>query len=233
MKGLIAKKLAMTQLFNETGEVSGVTVLEAGPCYVTQVKTKDKDGYEAIQLGFGAVREERVRKTLPKAARGHLGMLKTDEKHKQRKPAIEGMPPVRHLREIRVSNAADYKLGQQLKADVFTVGEVIEAESVSIGKGFAGAMKRHHFHGGKATHGQSDRQRSPGSSGATTTPGRVLKGTRRAGHMGSVIITQPSLKVVMVDAERNLIAVRGSVPGSSNTLVILREMKKTGRKPKK
>ncbi|MEP7199375.1 MAG: 50S ribosomal protein L3 [Chloroflexota bacterium] len=230
MKGLLAKKLAMTQLFDENGEVAGVTVLEAGPCFVTQVKTKAHDGYEAIQVGFGAIKDERVRKTLPKAARGHLGMLKTDEKHPQRKAAIDGMPPVRHLREIRVENAAQYTLGQKLLADVFAVGDVIEAESVSKGKGFAGAMKRHHFKGGKATHGQSDRQRSPGSSGATTTPGRVLKGLRRAGHMGTDVVTQPSLKVVMVDAERNLIAVRGSVPGGSNALVILREMKRTVRK---
>ncbi len=233
MKGLIAKKLAMTQLFDESGEVSGVTVLEAGPCYVTQVKTKDKDGYEAIQLGFGAVPPEHQRKSLSRAARGHLGLLKTDEKHKDRKVAAEGMPAVRHLREVRVSDASKYSVGQKLRADVFAVGEVIEAESVSKGKGFAGAMKRHHFHGGKATHGQSDRQRSPGSSGATTTPGRVLKGTRRAGHMGSDVVTQPSLKVVMVDPERNLIAVRGSVPGGSNALVMLRDMKKTDRKQKK
>jgi large subunit ribosomal protein L3 len=233
MKGLIAKKLAMTQLFSDTGESSGVTVLEAGPCFVTQVKTKETDGYEAIQLGFGAIKEERVRKTLTKAARGHLGMLKTDDKHKRRKEAVDGLPPVRHLREIRVNNASEYKVGQKLLANVFAVGDVIEAESISKGKGFAGAMKRHHFHGGKATHGQSDRQRSPGSSGATTTPGRVLKGMRRAGHMGTDVVTQPSLKVVMVDAERNLIAVRGSVPGGSNTVVILREMKKTATKAAK
>ncbi len=229
MKGLIAKKLAMTQLFSESGEISGVTVLEAGPCYVTQVKTKDQDGYEAIQLGFGSIKDERVRKTLPKPMRGHLGMLKTDEKHKKRKK-IDGMPPVRYLREIRVDDASQYSLGQKLLADVFAVGDVIEAEGISKGKGFAGVVKRYHFKGGIATHGQSDRTRAPGSSGATTTPGRVLKGMRRAGHMGTDVVTQPSLKVVMVDPERNLIAVRGSVPGGTNSLVILREMKKTKRK---
>jgi len=232
MKGLIAKKLGMTQVFNESGVVSGVTVLEAGPCYVTQVKTRAKDGYEAIQLGFGPIKTERVNKTLPRAARGHLGMLKTDEKHKSRRREIEGLPPVRHLREIRVPNAADYSVGQKLLADVFKVGDVIEIESVSKGKGFAGSMKRHNFKGGKATHGQSDRQRSPGSSGATTTPGRVLKGTRRAGHMGVDVVTQPSLKVIVVDSERNLIAVRGSVPGGYRAIVILREMKSTGKKKK-
>ncbi len=234
MKGLLAKKLAMTQLFSENGaELAGVTVLEAGPCYVTQVKTKAKDGYEAIQIGFGAVREERVRKTLPKAARGHLGMLKSDDKHPKRKPAIEGMPAVRNLREIRVDDASQYSIGQKLGADVFVVGEVIQATGISKGKGFAGVIKRYHFRGGPKTHGQSDRQRAPGSSGATTTPGRVLKGLRRAGHMGMDRVTQPSLRVVMVDAERNLIAVRGSVPGGSNALVILREMKRTVRKAAK
>jgi large subunit ribosomal protein L3 len=232
MKGLLAKKLGMTQVFSADGIVSGVTVLEAGPCYVTQVKTKAKDGYEAIQLGFGPIKIERVNKTLTRPALGHLGMLKTDEKHKARRREIEGMPPVRHLREIRVPNAGDYAIGQKLLADVFKVGDVIEIESVSKGKGFAGSMKRHNFKGGKATHGQSDRQRSPGSSGATTTPGRVLKGTRRAGHMGVDVVTQPSLKVIVVDSERNLIAVRGSVPGGSNAVVIMREMKSTGRKKK-
>jgi large subunit ribosomal protein L3 len=232
MKGLLAKKLGMTQVFSADGIVSGVTVLEAGPCYVTQVKTKAKDGYEAIQLGFGPIKIERVNKTLTRPALGHLGMLKTDEKHKTRRREIEGMPPVRHLREIRVPNAGDYAIGQKLLADVFKVGDVIEIESVSKGKGFAGSMKRHNFKGGKATHGQSDRQRSPGSSGATTTPGRVLKGTRRAGHMGVDVVTQPSLKVIVVDSERNLIAVRGSVPGGSNAVVIMREMKSTGRKKK-
>jgi len=232
MKGLIAKKLGMTQVFNESGVVSGVTVLEAGPCYVTQVKTKARDGYEAIQLGFGPIKAERVNKTLPRAARGHLGMLKADEKHKSRRREIEGLPPERHLREIRVPNAADYSVGQKLLADVFKVGDVIEIESVSKGKGFAGSMKRHNFKGGKATHGQSDRQRSPGSSGATTTPGRVLKGTRRAGHMGVDVVTQPSLKVIVVDSERNLIAVRGSVPGGYRAIVIMREMKSTGKKKK-
>ena len=231
MKGLIAKKLAMTQLFNENGaELAGVTVLEAGPCYVTQVKTKDTDGYEAIQLGFGAVKEERVRKTLNRAARGHLGLLKSDEKHPKRKTSVDDMPPLRHLREIRVEDASQYSVGQKLQADLFAVGDVIEAEGISKGKGFAGAVKRHHFRGGPKTHGQSDRMRAPGSSGATTTPGRVVKGTRRAGHMGMDVVTQPSLKVLMIDPERNLIAVRGSVPGGANSLVILREMKKAAKK---
>lgn len=233
MKGLIAKKLAMTQLFGAGDQIAGVTVLEAGPCYVTQIKTVETDGYNAIQLGFGAVRDERVRKDLTKAQRGHLGMLKTDEKHKTRKPALEGVPAVKHLREIRVEDPGSYKLGQKLSADVFAVGEIVEAESVSKGKGFAGAVKRWHFQGGKKTHGASDRVRAVGSSGATTTPGRVLKGKRRAGRMGTDVVTQPSLKVMLVDTERNLIAVRGSVPGGSNALVILREPKNAAAKNKK
>lgn len=229
MKGLIAKKLAMTQIFGAGDQIAGVTVLEAGPCYVTQIKTVETDGYNAIQLGFGAVREERLRKDLSKAERGHLGLLKTDEKHKKRK-TLQSVPAVRHLREIRVEDPGKYTLGQKLGADVFAVGDIIEAESTSKGKGFAGAVKRYHFQGGKKTHGASDRVRAVGSSGATTTPGRVLKGKRRAGHMGMDIVTQPSLKVMLVDTERNLIAVRGSVPGGTNTLVILREPKKAGKK---
>lgn len=231
MRGLLAKKLGMTQLFNENGaELAGVTVLEAGPCYVTQVKTKDTDGYDAIQIGFGAVREERTRKTLSKAARGHLGMLRSDDKHPHRKPAIEGLPAVRYLREIRVPDASQYSVGQKLDAGVFAVGDVIQATGISKGKGFAGAVKRYHFRGGPKTHGQSDRNRAPGSSGATTTPGRLNKGLRRAGHMGTDRVTQPSLRVVMVDSERNLIAVRGSVPGGANGLVMLSEMKKAKKK---
>jgi large subunit ribosomal protein L3 len=227
MKGLLAKKLGMTQLFSEAGQVSPVTVLEAGPCYVTQVKTTETDGYDAIQIGFGEIEEKLVRQKLTRAERGHFGFLKIDEKHPERKVAPQGLPALRHLREIRTPDAKSYTVGQKLLADTFAVGDVIEIEGVSKGKGFAGAIKRHHFHGGKKTHGQSNRQRSPGSSGATTTPGRVLKGMRRAGHMGSVVITQPTVKVVMVDAERNLIAVKGSVPGGSHGLVILRTMKKS------
>jgi len=230
MKGLLAKKLGMTQLFSDAGQVAPVTVLEAGPCYVTQVKTKETDGYDAIQLGFGEIEEKRARKHMTRAERGHLGFLKADEKHPKRKTAPQGLPSLRHLREIRTPEAKSYTVGQKLAADTFAVGDVIEIEGISKGKGFAGAMKRHHFHGGKATHGQSNRQRSPGSSGSTTTPGRVMKGMRRAGHMGSAVITQPTVKIVMVDTERNLIAVKGSVPGSSKGLVVLRTMKKTVKK---
>lgn len=230
MKGLLARKVGMTQLFSQGGEVSTVTVLEAGPCWVTQVKTKESDGYDAIQVGFGVMEEKRIRKHLNKAERGHLGLLRTDEKHPKRKAAVEGLPALEHLRELRVPDAKSFSVGQKLTADTFAVGEIVEIEGISKGKGFAGAIKRHHFHGGKKTHGQSNRQRSPGSSGATTTPGRVLKGMRRAGHMGDVIVTQPSLKVIMVDAERNLLAVRGSVPGSNKGMVIVRSMKKAAKK---
>ena len=167
-----------------------------------------------------------------RAARGHLGLLKTDAKHPSRKPTVEGMPAVRHLREVRVDDASQYSVGQKLGADLFAVGDVIQATSISKGKGFAGAVKRYHFRGGPKTHGQSDRNRAPGSSGATTTPGRLMKGLRRAGHMGVERVTQPSLRVVMVDSERNLIAVRGSVPGGMNSLVMLSEMKKSARQKK-
>ncbi|MFQ6016268.1 MAG: 50S ribosomal protein L3 [Anaerolineae bacterium] len=203
MKGIIGRKLGMTQVFSETGEVVPVTVLEAGPCYVTQIKSEERDGYGAIQLGF----EETKPKRLTRAQRGHL----------------KNLPPLRYLREVRTSDWQAYELGQKIEADIFEVGEKVDVTGMSKGRGFAGGMKRYGFGGGRATHGQSDRARAPGSIGAGTTPGRVIKGLRMAGHMGNERVTVQNLEVVMVDAERNLLAVRGSVPGAKNSLVLIRE----------
>jgi large subunit ribosomal protein L3 len=191
----------MTQVFTETGEVLPVTVIQAGPCTVTQIRTTEKDGYQAVQLGFG---ED---KRLNKPERGHL----------------KGLTPLRHLREVRVEDTAEYQVGQQVDVSIFEEGEKIDAIGVSKGKGFAGVVKRHHFKGGPKTHGQSDRHRAPGSSGAGTTPGRVLKGTRRAGHMGDVRVTVQNLEVVRTDPERNLLLVKGSVPGPVSGLLFIRK----------
>ncbi len=221
MKGILGKKVGMTQIFDERGEVIPVTVIEAGPCFVTQVKTADKDGYQAIQLGFGAVKEQR----LARGERGHLGLLKTDDKHSKRR-SIQGMSPVRHLREIRVKGDEGYTEGQKITADIFAVGDHVDIIGTTKGKGFAGNVKRHHFSGGPRTHGQSDRQRSPGSIAPTTTPGKIHKGKRMAGHMGSERVTLQNLKVAMVDVERNLLAVAGSVPGAAGSLVLIQQARK-------
>jgi large subunit ribosomal protein L3 len=201
MKGILGKKAGMTQIFDDTGEVIPATIIEAGPCYVTQIKTEKKDGYQAIQLGFGEA------KRLNKPQRGHLP---------------KGVPDLRYLQEIRVDDVSTYEIGQKLDAGIFSVGEIVDVTGTSKGKGFAGVMKRHGFGGGPATHGQSDRARAPGSVGATSTPGRVFKGKRMPGHMGSQRHTVQNLKVVLVDPERNLLAVKGAVPGSKGGLVTIK-----------
>jgi len=221
MKGILGKKVGMTQIFDEKGEVAPVTVIEAGPCYVTQIKSADPEGYQAVQLGFGETKEKRI----SRGERGHLGLLKTDEKHSERR-ALQGVPALRHLREFRIKGDEDLTLGQKITADVFAVGEHVDVVGISKGKGFAGNIKRHHFSGGPRTHGQSDRQRAPGSIAPTTSPGKVHKGKRMAGHMGSERVTAQNLTVVMVDAERNLIAVRGPVPGANGSLVMVKQARK-------
>ena len=203
-EGLLGKKVGMAQLYNERGEVIPVTVLEVGPCFVTQIKSPEKDGYSAIQLGF----EEGRR--LNKPARGHL----------------KNLPPLKNLLEVRTSQLDKYKVGQKLTAGIFTVGEKVDVVGTSKGKGTAGAVKKYHFHGGKTTHGASDRVRRPGASGATTTPGRVLKGMRMAGQMGNKRSTTLNLEVITVDAERNLLAVKGSVPGGKGGLLFVRRARK-------
>ncbi|MEM5776280.1 MAG: 50S ribosomal protein L3 [Anaerolineaceae bacterium] len=208
-KGLIGKKIGMTQIFDESGVAIPVTLIEAGPCYVTQIRTPEKEGYAAIQLGFDEVKPKRL-------TGGELGHLKRNNLD---------MPPMRFLREFR-TKTPDVQEGDKVTVTVFELGERVDVIGTSKGKGFAGGVKRYHFHGGPKTHGQSDRLRGPGSNGATTTPGRVYKGSRRPGHMGDDRVTSQSLKVVLVDAERNLIGVRGAVPGARGGLVLINESRK-------
>ena len=216
MKLLIGRKVGMTQLFDEKGNVTGVTVIEAGPNFVTQVKTAEKDGYNAIQIGFGEVQDRK----LTRGELGHLGRLKANEKHAQRRDIT--VPTLKHLKEARVKEIA-HKEGDVLKADIFAKDELVDVTGTMKGRGFAGAIKRHRFHRQKATHGASDRERAPGSIGAGTTPGRVLKGHRGPGQYGNVTNTSMRLKVMLVDVERNLIAVRGAVPGANGGIVYIKQ----------
>jgi large subunit ribosomal protein L3 len=207
MKGIIGKKVGMTQVFDEQGNVIPVTVIQAGPCYVTQIRTAERDGYTGVQLGYGESKPQRISK-------GELGHLKRNN-----------LPALRHLREFRVKDL-DVSEGQEIKADVFAKGDIVDVIGTSKGRGFAGGIKRHNFNRQKATHGQSDRERAPGSVGSTTTPGRTYKGKRMAGHMGSDRVTAQNLEIVVVDAGRNLLAVKGSVPGARNSIVIVAPAKK-------
>jgi large subunit ribosomal protein L3 len=211
MIGILGKKLGTTQIFDESGTVVPVTLIEAGPCYVTQKKTEEKDGYNAIGLGFG----EMPAKRLDKPMAGHLKKA--------------NCPPVEHIRELRVADPAEYQEGQKIDASIFKVGDKVDVIGTSKGKGFAGVVKRHGFAGGPKTHGQSDRWRASGSIGAGTTPGRVLKGMRMPGRMGNERVTMLNLKIALVDPEKNLVAVRGAVPGGKNGLVIIREAVKAAK----
>jgi len=223
MKGLIGRKVGMTQIFNERGEVEPVTVIEAGPCYVTQIRSVDKEGYAAIQLGF----ESPKRATrLSKGERGHLGLLKADEKHPKRKTLAAEVPALKVLRELRAKSDEGYTEGQKLTVDLFKLGERVDVVGTTKGRGFGGLVKRHGFGGGPRTHGQSDRTRTSGSIGPGTTPGKIHKGKRMAGHYGVDRVTVQNLTVVLVDAERNLIGVRGSVPGPNGGLVMVKETRK-------
>lgn len=206
-KGLIGRKVGMTQIFDDDGIALPVTVIEAGPCYVTQIKTTEKDGYSAVQLGFNETKPKRL-------TGGQLGHLKRND-----------LPPVKVLREFKTSKP-EVSEGEQLKADVFEVGDRVDIVGTSKGRGFAGVMKRYHFGGGPITHGQSDRQRSPGSLGSGTTPGRVFKGKRGPGRMGNDRVTSANVRVVLVDPERNLLAVDGSVPGAKGAMVIIKTARK-------
>jgi large subunit ribosomal protein L3 len=208
MKGLIGKKVGMTQIFDESGAVQPVTLIEAGPCYVTQIRLEKNDGYSAIQLGFGETKPRRL-------TGGQLGHLKRSES-----------PPVRYLREFRVRDSGSLKSGDKLTVNVFAIGDRVDVVGTSKGRGFQGGVKRYGFRGGPKTHGQSDRQRAPGSHGATSTPGRVFKGSRGPGHMGNERVTSQNLRVEFVDLERNLLGVKGSVPGPRGGLVIVKEARK-------
>jgi large subunit ribosomal protein L3 len=207
LKGLIGKKVGMTQIFDDAGSAVPVTLIEAGPCYVTQVRLPESDGYSAIQLGFEETKPKRL-------TGGQLGHLKRNN-----------LPPLRFLREFRQKNP-EVQEGDKLTVEIFAVGEHVDVVGTSKGKGFQGGVKRYHFRGGPKTHGQSDRQRAPGSRGSTTTPGRVYKGARGPGHMGDDRVTAQNLNVVLVDVERNLLGVRGSVPGPKGGLVIIKGARK-------
>jgi large subunit ribosomal protein L3 len=214
VEGLLGKKLGMTQVFDERGEVVPVTVISAGPCVVTQVRTQERDGYEAVQLGFGEA------KRLTQPERGHLKAIQRDGEDEVR---------LRHLREFEARDIGTVEVGQQVTVGIFKPGDVIDIAGISKGKGFQGVVKRHGFRGGPRTHGQSDRHRAPGSIGAGTTPGRVYKGTRMAGRMGNERVTVQNLRVVQVDEERNLLVVRGSVPGANEGLLMIRRAVKARR----
>jgi large subunit ribosomal protein L3 len=211
MKGLLGRKIGMTQVFDE-GIVVPVTVIEVGSCYVTQKKTKDRDGYTAIQIGFGDIKPKRLSK-------GELQHLK-----------IRNVPAVRHLREIPLKDEEidGYQVGQKLSADLFATGELVDVTGTSKGRGFQGGIKRHGFNRQPKTHGASDRTRASGARGSGTTPGRTYKGQRGPGHMGNRRVTVQSLRVVRVDAERAMIVVRGAIPGPKGGLVIVREARKQG-----
>ena len=202
-KAILTTKVGMTQIFNEDGVLTPVTVLQAGPCVVTQVKTVENDGYAAIQVGFGEIREKLVNTPM----KGHF--------------AKAGVAPKRFVREFRLEDAESYVVGQEIKADMFAVGDKIDATAKSKGKGYQGAIKRHGQSRGPMTHG-SKYHRHAGSNGSATTPGRVFKGKKMPGHMGAVKVTVQNLEVVRVDAEQNLILVKGAVPGPKKSLVMIK-----------
>ncbi len=199
--GIIGKKIGMSQIFKEDGKVEAVTAVEAGPCCVVQVKTEEKEGYNAVQLGFGEA------KRVSSPQKGHL----------------KDLGKYRYLREFRVDDIDEMSVGDKVDVSMLEAGDLVDITGVSKSKGFAGVVKRHHFAGGPKTHGQSDRHRAPGSIGATTTPGRVFKGTRMAGHMGADQVTALNLEIIKADPERNLLLVKGAVPGSKNGLLLIKK----------
>lgn len=204
IKGILGTKLGMTQVFNEAGQIVPVTVVQAGPCVVTAVRTTERDGYASVQLGYGEINPRRVTKPVA----GHF--------------TAAGVTPRRYLAELRTSDASEYTLGQEVTAEVFSAGQLVDVTGKSKGKGTAGVMKRHGFKGLSASHGTQRKHRSPGSIGACATPGRVFKGLRMAGRMGNERVTMQSLTVHAVDAERGLLLIKGAVPGSKGSLVLVR-----------
>ena len=209
VKAILGKKVGMTQIFNEQGEAVSVTIIEAGPCYVTQVKTLERDGYRAAQVGF----EEVNRRKLSGGEKGHLDQ--------------NDLPPLRYLREVPLREDDEVEPGQSITVDVFQVGDRVDIAGKSKGRGFTGGVKRHGFRGGPKTHGQSDRHRAPGSIGGTTGTSKVWKGQRMAGRMGNERVTVQNLRVEMVDAERNILAVHGGVPGARGGLLEIRRARKS------
>lgn len=208
MNGLLGKKLGMTSIFKADGTVVPVTLIEAGPCHIVQVKTAERDGYRAVQLGYLPKKE----KGLTKAALGHLKKA--------------GVSPLGVLKEFELSGQSEAKPGDTITVERFTAGEKVDISGISKGRGFAGVMKRHHFSGAQRTHGQSDRQRAPGSLGQSSDPSRVFKGLRMAGHMGNARVTAKNLTVVRVDAQKNILAIKGAVPGPNNGFVEIRKVQR-------
>lgn len=208
--GILGTKLGMTQVFDATGKAIPVTVVQAGPCPVTQIKTQQTDGYSAIQVGFGQV----TQKALNKPELGHL--------------AKSNSPPLRHLQEYRLENTGDFQLGQSIGVNIFTQGELVDVQGISIGKGFAGYQKRHNFKRGPMAHG-SKNHRLPGSVGAGTTPGRVYPGKRMAGRLGGSQVTIRKLMLVRIDGDRNLLLIKGAVPGKTGSLLSITPAKKVGK----
>ena len=206
MSGLLGKKVRMTQVFDETGRSIPVTVIAAGPCYVSQVKTEEKDGYQAIQIGFMDLKEKHAKKPTS----GHLKKA--------------NLKPLKHLREFDTPVNSEIKVGDELKVDMFEEGEEVEISGLAKGRGFQGVMKRHGFHGAQKTHGQSDRERAPGSIGQSSDPSRVIKGMKMAGKMGNNRVTIPLVEVVKIDTERNLIFVKGPVPGGPESLIEIKKV---------
>ena len=207
-KGIIGKKIGMTQIFDESGKVIPVTVVEAGPCMVIQKKTVENDGYDAIQVGFGDVKPQR----LSKPAKGHF--------------AKADVAPKKVLREFRMDDCSGYNVGDVIKADTFACGDMIDASGISKGKGYAGAIKRHGNHSLRASHGTGPVARQSGSMGAISDPSRIFKGKGMAGNMGAEKVTVQNLEIVKIDAENNLIAVKGAIPGPKGGVVVLTDSKK-------
>jgi large subunit ribosomal protein L3 len=208
MKGIIGKKIGMSRVFDTNGDVLPVTVIEVGPCHVIQVKTKEKDGYDAVQLGFEEKRKSLVNKPLS----GHFSKAKTE--------------PKRILKEVGLVGKERAKLGQEIKADIFSVGEKIDITGISKGLGFQGGVRRHHFRGGPKTHGQSDRLRAPGSIGGSSYPSRVWKGQRMAGRMGGEKVTVRNLQIIHLDPKKNVMLVKGAVPGKRNSILTIKKAKR-------
>jgi len=208
-KGILGRKLGMTQIFDDANRVIPVSVIEAGPCRVVQLRTPERDGYRAVQLAFGETKAGRLNKP-------ELGHLKAN-----------GGEPARHIAELRVEDLGGYAVGQVIAADVFEAGERVDVTGISKGKGFTGVMKRHNFKGQGASHGNHKKHRSPGAIGACATPARVFKGMRMAGRMGGDQITVQGLEVMQVDAERNLLAIKGALPGARNGLLLIRKSRRT------
>ena len=210
VKGLLGTKLGMTQVLDENNRVVPVTVIQAGPCVVTQVRTPEADGYSAVQLGYGAVRA----KSVTKPVAGHFDKA--------------GVSPRKHLVELRTSSASEYTIGQEISADVFADGDIVDVTGISKGKGTAGVMKRHGFRGLGAGHGVHRKHRAPGSIGGCSTPGKIFKGLRMAGRMGADRVTVQNLTVHAVDPEKGLLLVKGAIPGNKGSLVVIRNAAKKG-----